>query len=97
MAVTIEINLRISGVHVRTTAYEPKRHFRNADTRFLEVIQLPALPKVGDNLTLSTGEWVFDALVKRFDWHDDTNRFVVTCHYAKRSMTVEEYDSAYGS
>jgi hypothetical protein len=51
-----------------------------------------ALPKVGDALELSTLTHSLHATVKRLDWHDENGRFVVVCHYAKRSMSREEYE-----
>ena len=30
--------------------------------------------------------------VKRVDWHDDRDGFVVACHYAKRSMSAEMFE-----
>jgi hypothetical protein len=69
------------------------RRITNSDARFWKVITVAALPKVGDDLELSTRAYPFHVTVKRLDWHDDKNRFVVACHGAKRSMTPEEYDS----
>jgi hypothetical protein len=66
----------------------------NADVRFITRIDVPALPKVGDALELSTrAGHVFAAIVKRLDWHDDKGLFVVACQYAKRSVPLEEYES----
>ena len=90
--ITLEVNLRVPGISVGTP-HAPVRRITNSDARFWKVIKVSALPKVGDDLELSTRTYAFHATVKRLDWHDDKNRFVVACHYAKRSMTPEEYDS----
>jgi hypothetical protein len=90
--ITVEVNLRVPDVSVRT-ATAPARRIANRDARFSTVIDVLALPKVGDDLELSTHTYRFHAIVKRLDWHDDKNRFVVACHYAKRSMDLEEYES----
>jgi hypothetical protein len=65
----------------------------NSAVRFWKVIEVSALPQVGNALELSTRTYAFQGTVKSLDWHDDKNRFVAACHYAKRSMTPEEYDS----
>jgi len=92
MSITLEINLRVPDISIRSPQ-EPPRRITNSDSRFWKVIDLSELPKVGDTLELSSRTWAFQATVKRLDWHDDKNRFVVVCHYPKRSMTPEEYDS----
>jgi hypothetical protein len=89
--ITLEVNLRVPDINVGTPQ-APTGRITNSDARFWKVITVSALPKVGDNLELSTRSYVFHAIVKRLDWHDDKNRFVVACHCAKRSMTPEEYD-----
>ena len=90
--ITLEVNLRVPDISVGTPD-APVRRITNSDARFWKVFKVSALPKVGDDLELSTSTYAFHATVKRLDWHDDTNRFVVACQYAKRSMSSEEYDS----
>ena len=90
--ITLEVDLRVPNISVGPP-HAPVRRITNRDARFWKVIKVSALPKVGDDLELSTRTYVFHATVKRLDWHDDKNRFVVACHYAPRSMTPEEYDS----
>ena len=89
--ITLDVNLRVPDISVRTPQ-APVRRITNGDARFWKEIKVLALPKVGDALELSTHAHAFHATVKRLDWHDDKNRFVVVCHYSKRSMTLEEYD-----
>ena len=89
--ITLEVNLRVPDISV-TTPHEPVRRITNSESRFWKVIEVPALPKVGEALELSTRTYLFHGTVKRLDWHDDKNRFVVACHFSKRSMTPEEYD-----
>ena len=89
--ITLEVNLRVPDISVETPQ-TPVRRITNSDARFWKMITVSVLPKVGDDLELSTRSYVFHATVKRLDWHDNKNHFVVTCHSAKRSMTLEEYD-----
>ena len=91
MPIAVEVNLRIPNISVRSP--EP-RVISNAEVRFITRIDVPALPKVGDSLELSTrGGHIFAATVKRVDWHDDKALFVVGCQYGKRSVPLEEYES----
>jgi len=92
MSITLEINLRVPDISVQSPQ-APARRITNSDARFWKAIDVSALPKVGDTLELSSRTWAFQATVKRLDWHDDKDRFVAVCHYSKRSMTPEEYDS----
>ena len=88
---TVQINLRVPDITVQTPS-GPKR-ISNGDVRFWRTVEVGKLPSVGDTLELSALTGRFDAAVKRVDWQDDKDCFVVTCHYAKRSMPSEEYDS----
>jgi hypothetical protein len=90
MPIAVEVNLRIPNISVRSP--EP-RVISNADVRFITRIDVPALPKVGDALELSTHDHSFSAIVKRVDWSDEKALFVVGCQYGKRSVPLEEYES----
>ncbi len=93
MPIAVEVNLRLPNISVRP-AHEPARVISNADVRFIKMIEVPALPRVGDDLELSTrGGYAFAAIVKRLDWHDEKGLFVVGCQYANRSIPLEAYES----
>ena len=92
VAITLEVSLRVPNINV-STPQAPGRRITNSEARFWKMISVSALPKVGDSIELSTRAYVFQAIVKRVDWHDDKNRFVVACQCAKRSMSPEEYES----
>lgn len=72
---------------------EPDKRIDNSAVRFTKRIEVPALPKVGDVLSLSTaaGTTTFDCTVTRSDWHEEKALFVVACTYAKRSLPAETY------
>jgi hypothetical protein len=89
--ITLEVNLRVPDISVGTPR-APAPRITNSDARFWKTITVSVLPKVGDNLELSACGYAFHATVKRLDWHDDKDHFVVACQFAKRSMTLEEYD-----
>jgi len=91
MTITLEVNLRVPNVTVNGPD-EAVRRITNSESRFWKVMDVAALPKVGDDLELSTRGHTFRAIVKRVDWHDDKGRFVMACHYAKRSMSAGMYE-----
>lgn len=93
MPIAIEVNLRVPDISVPAVNDAPARRITNSDMRFWKAIDVPALPKVDDDLELSTGTYVFHAIVKRLDWHEDKSCFVVTCRYARKSMDAKEYES----
>jgi hypothetical protein len=90
--ITLDVNLRLPNITVGNPQ-DGIRRITNTESRFWKVMEVPALPKVGDDLELSCHSYVFQAIVKRVDWHDGKDRFVVACHYAKRSMAAAMYES----
>lgn len=91
--ITVEINLRVPSLR-GAPKEEGRRMIVNSEVRFIKTIDVDALPRPGDTLELSTraGHRV-PVTVKRLDWFDDKDRFVVGCQYAERSITTEVYDS----
>jgi galactokinase len=94
MATEIEVNMRVPTLTVRA-ANEPDRRIDNSAVRFMKRIQVPALPKAGELLSLSTdsGRTTFECTVMRSDWNEEKGLFVVACTYAKRSLPVEIYSA----
>ena len=88
---SVAINLRLPDITVPTST--PPRRIVNREVRFWRVVEVAALPKVGETLALSTGSLVLSARVIQVNWHDDKNTFVVACQFARRSMNPEEYDA----
>jgi hypothetical protein len=88
--ITLDINLRLPNITVDTPE-DGIRRITNAESRFWKVMQVPALPKVGDRLELSSRGYAFQAVVNRVDWQEGKDRFVLACQYAKRSMTPAMY------
>jgi len=96
MPITIEINLRIPDIRVRGTGDASPSRIVNSETRLWTVIDVGALPKIGDSLELSARAHVFPAVVKRLDWSDEKNRFVAACQYGRKSMDAAEYERLRG-
>jgi hypothetical protein len=74
---------------------EPDRRIDNSAVRFTKRIEVPALPKAGEVLSLSTdgGRTSFECTVTRSDWSEEKGLFVVACTYAKRSLPAETYSA----
>jgi hypothetical protein len=94
MPTEIEINLRVPTLTVKVPN-EPDRRIDNSAVRFTKRIEVPALPKPGESLLLSTngGQTTFECTVTRSDWHEEKALFVVACTYAKRSLPVDTYSA----
>lgn len=64
----------------------------HASVRFRKVIHVPAIPKPADTLQLTTRSGrTLPANVVRADWSEDRELFVLSCQYANRSISAEEY------
>lgn len=64
----------------------------HSQVRFRKVIEVEGIPKAEAMLDLSTTSGrVLPARVVRSDWNEDRGLFVVSCQYANRSITLEEY------
>ena len=98
MAQTVEISLRIPSLRVRREGKDAAETIANSDVRFSKHVDLEAVPKPGDLLTMevSSGE-PFECEVVRSDWHDEKNLFVVACRYAKRSISPADYEALMNS
>src|SRR5215208_2543180 len=90
----IEVNMRGPTLTVRAPK-GPDRRIDNSAVRFTKRIEVAALPKPGEVLSLSTdgGRTTFECTVTRSDWHEEKGLFVVSCTYAKRSLPVETYSA----
>ena len=98
MTHTLEISLRIPSLRVRREGKDQPETIANSDIRFIKQIELDAVPKPGQILTMTVGNGgTFECEVVRSDWHDDKNMFVVACRYAKRSITPADYHALINS
>lgn len=62
--------------------------------RFRKVISVEAIPKAGETLQLETSSGrTLEARVVRSDWHESRELFVVSCQYANRSISADEYQA----
>ena len=91
MSKQVEVRLRVPNMKVRAldgNGY-PIDH---SSVRFRKVIELPSIPKAEEMLDLTTiSGRALSARVVRVDWNEGRGLFVLSCQYANRSITLEEY------
>ena len=92
MPIEVEVNLKIPRVTIRSSS-QPDQVIDNSAVRFFTLTLVPAIPKPGAVLQLTTGAAPCECTVTRADWNEERSRFVLSCSYAKRSMTAAEYDA----
>jgi hypothetical protein len=93
MSIEVEVNMKIPRVTVRSPD-QPAKIIDNSYVRFTKVIKVPAIPKAGASLQLTTGSGEpFECTVTRADWNEERARFIVSCSYSKRSISAGEYDA----
>ncbi len=92
MAKEIEVNLRIPNMKVRTLD-ENGYPIDHSTIRFKRIVQVPAIPKVGQFLQLSASEKTLKASVVGVVWSDDRGMFLVACRYANRSIPADDHSA----
>ncbi|OFW37314.1 MAG: hypothetical protein A3F70_06715 [Acidobacteria bacterium RIFCSPLOWO2_12_FULL_67_14] len=94
MTQTVEISLRIPSLRVRREGKEDPETIANSEVRFSKQIELEAIPKPGDVLTMVVSSGVtFECEVVRSDWSQDKNMFVVACRFSGRSISAAGYQA----
>ena len=64
----------------------------HSSMRFRKVIDVERIPKPEEPMELTTSSGrVIAARVVRSDWNEGRGMFLVSCQYANRSITPEEY------
>jgi hypothetical protein len=92
MAREIEVSLRIPNMKVRTLD-ENGYPIDHSTIRFKRIVQVPAIPKVGQFLQLSASEKTLKASVVGVVWSDDKGMFVVACQYTNRSIPADDHSA----
>jgi hypothetical protein len=87
----VEVRLRVPNMKERVLDLNgyPIDH---SSMRFRKVMDVPKIPKPADTLELQTraGRTLL-AKVSRADWNEERGLFVLSCQYANRSISPEEY------
>ncbi len=93
MSIEVEVSMRIPTLTVRS-ATEPDKRIENSSVRFAKRVKVPSIPKSGTVLELTANRGVvFECTVTRADWHEERELFILSCSYAKRSISADEYDA----
>ena len=92
------INLRIPSLTVKQDVDAPRR-VDNSMVRFLKTVDVAAIPKPGETLDVTADAMSapFQCTVKRSDWDDRENIFIVSCAFAKASIPEADYRALVGS
>ena len=91
MSMPVEVRLRVPNMKVRVLD-ENGYPIDHASMRFRKVLEVPKIPKADEMLDLSTSSGkTLQARVVRADWNEGLGLFVLSCQYANRSITAEEY------
>jgi len=91
MSKSVEVSLRIPNMKVRALD-EHGYPIDHSSVRFKKIASVPAIPKPGDALQLTTASGrMLQSTVVRADWNEERGLFVVACQYANRSISADEY------
>jgi hypothetical protein len=91
MSMEVEVRLRVPNMKNRVLD-ENGYPIDHSSMRFRKVIEVPKIPKPEETIELATrsGKTLM-ARVARTDWNEDRGLFVLSCQYANRSISPEEY------
>ena len=91
MSMPVEVRLRVPNMKVRVMD-ENGYPIDHSSMRFRKVIEVPKVPKANETLELATSSGrTIQAQVVRADWNEGRGMFVLSCQYATRSITADEY------
>jgi hypothetical protein len=86
-----EVRLRVPNMKVRALDQNgyPIDH---SSMRFRKVIEIPRFPRAGDSLELTTSAGrTLRATVVRAELDEPRSLFVLSCQYAERSISADDY------
>jgi hypothetical protein len=93
MAIQVEVRLRVPQMKIPVLD-ENNYPIDHASMRFRKVITVEKLPKADEELRLETSSGrTLQSRVVRTDWDEAGGRFIVSCQYASRSITPDDYGS----
>jgi hypothetical protein len=91
MWMQVEVRLRVPNMKDRALD-ENGYPIDHSSVRFRKVIEVPRIPKPADTIELPTRSGrTLIAKVSRADWHEASGLFILSCQYANRSISAEEY------
>ena len=93
MSQPVEVRLRVPNMKNRVLD-ESGYPIDHSAMRFRKVLEVERIPKPEAPMELSTSAGLtIQARVVRADWNEGRGMFIVSCQYANRSITVEEYNA----
>jgi len=86
-----EVRLRVPNMKAR--ALGPNGYpIDHSSMRFRKIIEIPTFPRVGDSLALMTSSGqMLPAKVMRVDLDEPRSLFILSCQYAQKSISADEY------
>lgn len=91
MPMDVEVSMRIPNMKVRALD-EHGYPIDHSAVRFKKLVTVATIPKPGDSLKLTTRSGrTLESKVVRADWHEGRGLFVLSCQYANRSISADEY------
>ncbi len=92
----VEVSLRVPNMKNRALD-ENGYPIDHSMFRFRKRLTVPAMPKAGETLSLSTQSGrTLDSVVARSDWHEEKALFVVSCQCSSRSISPDDYAALVG-
>ena len=87
------VNLRIPSLVVKSANGSASTRIDNSAWRFMKTVELAAIPKAGAiiDMTATAVSGPFGCRVKQADWGERENMFIVSCSYAKSSISEADY------
>jgi hypothetical protein len=87
----VEVRLRVPNMKNRVLD-EKGYPIDHSSMRFRNVIEVPRIPKPSETLDVPTSSGrTLPTKVVRADWEETRGLFILSCQYANRSITPEEY------
>lgn len=91
MSQPVEVRLRVPNMKSRVLD-ESGYPIDHSAMRFRKVLEVERIPKPEAPMELETSSGrTIQAKVVRSDWNEGRGMFIVSCQYANRSITPEEY------
>ena len=89
----VEIELRIPTLTVKPEDGAAGR-IDNRLVRFRKVIQVPVFPPPGSTIALTAStDFAFECIIARADWHEEKQKFVLSCKYPRQRIFPHEYEA----
>jgi hypothetical protein len=93
MSQPVEVRLRVPNMKNRVLD-ESGYPIDHSAMRFRKVMEVERIPKPEAPMDLETASGrTIQARVVRSDWNEGRGMFIVSCQYANRSITPEEYNA----